>query len=147
MAGPATVHATAVLVGAKAVLIRGASGAGKSRLALGLIAAAGPGGPRFARLIADDRVLLEAASGRLVVRAPAPIAGLVEQRGRGVVACAYEAMAVVGLIVDLDAADAARMPEGQALETVVEGVTVSRLPVASGCDPLPLVLSLVKGRL
>ncbi|MCZ0737503.1 HPr kinase/phosphorylase [Phreatobacter sp. AB_2022a] len=146
MPGPATVHATAVLVDAKAVLIRGASGAGKSRLALGLIDAAGPAGPRFARLIADDRVLLEAAGGRLIVRAPVPIAGLVEQRGRGVVSRAYEAVAVVGLIVDLDAADAARMPEGTALETVVEGVTVSRLPVASGCDPLPLVLSLLKER-
>ena len=142
----ATVHATAVLVGAKAVLIRGASGAGKSRLALGLIDAVGTGGLRFARLIADDRVILEAAHGRLVVRAPPPIAGLVEERGRGILACAYEDLAVVGLIVDLAAADAARMPEGRALETVVEGVTVSRLPVASGCDPLPLVLSLVQGR-
>ncbi|MGB6890957.1 MAG: serine kinase, partial [Xanthobacteraceae bacterium] len=36
----ATVHASAVLVGARAVLIRGASGAGKSRLALELLDAA-----------------------------------------------------------------------------------------------------------
>ena len=44
-----TVHATAVLVGADGVLIRGDSGAGKSALALALI-------ERGARLIADDRV-------------------------------------------------------------------------------------------
>ncbi|QCI65383.1 HPr kinase/phosphorylase [Phreatobacter stygius] len=141
-----TVHASAVLVGAKAVLIRGASGAGKSRLVLGLIDAGRSGGLAFARLVADDRVRLEAAHGRLLVSAPQPIAGLVEERGRGVMACAYEAMAVVGLVVDLDAGDAARMPDPLALQTVVEGVIVSRLPVAPGCDPLPLVLSLLQGR-
>lgn len=141
-----TVHASAVLAGAKAVLIRGASGAGKSRLVLGLLDAAHTGGLSFARLVADDRVRLEAAHGRLLVRAPERIAGLVEERGRGVLACRYEAVAVVGLVVDLDAADGARMPDVLALKTVIDGVIVSRLPVAPGCDPLPLVLSLLQGR-
>ena len=54
----ATVHASAVLVGARAVLIRGPSGAGKSRLALDLIEAARGGRLRFARLVGDDRVHL-----------------------------------------------------------------------------------------
>ena len=54
-----TVHATAVLVGADGVLIRGESGAGKSALALALI-------ERGARLIADDRLMLSACHGRLV---------------------------------------------------------------------------------
>ncbi|RAI36158.1 serine/threonine protein kinase, partial [Rhodoplanes roseus] len=49
-----TLHASTVLVGARAVLIRGASGSGKSRLALRLLdAVAAAGG--FARLVADDR--------------------------------------------------------------------------------------------
>ncbi|WP_204322867.1 hypothetical protein, partial [Streptococcus pneumoniae] len=68
----------------------------------------------FARLVADDRVHLAAAHGRLLARTPAPIAGLVEERGRGVMACRYEPVAVVGLVVDLDAADGARMPDGLA---------------------------------
>jgi HPr kinase/phosphorylase len=143
---PPTVHASAVLVGAKAVLIRGPSGTGKSRLLVGLLDAARSGMLPFARLVADDRVYLEAAHGRLIVRAPQPIAGLIEERGRGVVPCRYEPMAVVGLVVDLDAADAARMPETMAVSAVIEGVIVSRLPVAPGCDPLPLVLSLLQGR-
>src|SRR5262249_49767244 len=61
----ATVHASAVLVGARAVLIRGPSGAGKSRLALELLQARVL---PFTRLIGDDRVHLEAAAGRLLVR-------------------------------------------------------------------------------
>jgi len=63
-----TVHASAVLTGARAVLIRGAAGTGKSRLAFALIAAAQIGLLRFARLVGDDRVHLEPCHGRLLVR-------------------------------------------------------------------------------
>ena len=79
-----TVHASAVLVGARAVLIRGPSGAGKSRLALDLIAAAAAGRLRFARLVGDDRVHLEKSGGRLLVRPAAALAGLIELRGTGI---------------------------------------------------------------
>ncbi|MGA7487776.1 MAG: serine kinase, partial [Xanthobacteraceae bacterium] len=63
-----TVHASAVLAGARAVLIRGPAGAGKSQLALALIHAGETGLLRFARLVGDDRVHLEAHHGRLLVR-------------------------------------------------------------------------------
>jgi len=69
---PSTIHASAVLVGARAVLIRGPSGSGKSRLAFDLISAAG-GPMRFARLVADDRAELEAAGGRLLVPRRSPV--------------------------------------------------------------------------
>ena len=108
---PATVHASAVLVGARAVLIRGPSGAGKSRLALELIEAARAGRLRFARLVGDDRVHLESAGGRLLVRPAPALAGLIELRGIGILRLDYEPCAVVGLVVDLDAADAERLPE------------------------------------
>ena len=61
----ASVHACAVLVGARAILIRGPAGSGKSRLALALIQAAETGRLPFARLLADDRVRPEAHHGRL----------------------------------------------------------------------------------
>jgi HPr kinase/phosphorylase len=60
-----TIHASAVLVGARAVLIRGPAGAGKSSLAYALIRAADAGLP-FARLVGDDRVHVEAAHGRVL---------------------------------------------------------------------------------
>jgi len=54
----ATVHASAVRIGERAVLIRGPSGSGKSRLALELILAARTGVIAPAELVGDDRVHL-----------------------------------------------------------------------------------------
>ena len=100
-----TVHASAVLVGARAVLIRGAPAAGKSALALRLIGAARSGLIPFARLVGDDRVHLEACHGRLLVRPAAALEGLLEVRGLGIRRLPYEPAAVVGLVVDLGAAE------------------------------------------
>jgi serine kinase of HPr protein (carbohydrate metabolism regulator) len=135
------VHASAVLAGARAVLIRGPSGAGKSRLALALLAAATDGRLPFARLVGDDRCHLAAHHGRLVVSPAAELAGLIEVHGLGIRRVAYEPSAVVGLVVDLAAADAARMPAQAAERIAVDGIEVSRLAVAPDTDPLPLVLA------
>jgi len=136
-----TIHASAVLVGARAVLIRGPSGSGKSRLALELIETARAGRFRFARLIGDDRVQLKCAGGRLLVRPAPQLAGLIELRGAGILRFDYEPCAVVGLVVDLDAADAARLPDRQAVE--IEGITLPHLAVAAGMPALPAVLALL----
>jgi HPr kinase/phosphorylase len=137
----ATVHASAVLIGARAVLIRGPSGAGKSRLAWELIEAGRGTAAGVARLVGDDRVHLQAAGGRLLVRPAGTLAGLMELRGVGILRRDHEACAVVRLVIDLAAADAERLPlDGK---TVVEGVTLPRLAVALGVAPLPLVLAMV----
>jgi len=135
-----TVHASAVLAGARAVLIRGPSGAGKSRLALALLMAAQDGQLAFARLVADDRCHLEAHHGRLLVRPAAELAGLIEVHGLGIRRLPHEPVAVVGLVVDLAAANAERLPDaGQ--RASIAGIEVSRLAVAPDADPLPLVLA------
>jgi HPr kinase/phosphorylase len=138
----ATVHASAVLAGTRAVLIRGPSGAGKSRLALALIEAARAGHLPFARLVADDRVHLSPAAGRLLVRPAAALAGLVELRGVGIVRVAYEPCAVVGIVVDLGAS-AERLPPAEQRRTVIEGITLPRLAVAAGEDALPPLVALL----
>lgn len=137
----ATVHASCVLVGRRAVLIRGPSGSGKSRLALALLEASRSGRAPPAWLVADDRVRLRAAGGRLVAEAPESIRGRMEVRGAGIHAAPCEPLALVGLVVDLAASDAARMPERTAGTAAISGVTLSRLPVAAGTDALPLVLA------
>jgi serine kinase of HPr protein (carbohydrate metabolism regulator) len=140
MAGEApTVHGTAVLIGARAVLIRGPSGAGKSRLALSLIGAAHTGLLRFARLVGDDRVHIAARNGRLLVRPAARLLGLIEVRGLGVRKVEYELRAVVGLVVDLCAPDAERLPSPETV--VIEGVAVRRLAIAEQSDPLQAVIA------
>jgi HPr kinase/phosphorylase len=137
----ATVHASAVLIGARAVLIRGPSGSGKSRLALDLITAGRDGRLRFARLVGDDRVHLESAGGRLLVRPASTLAGLIEVRGAGIVRLDHESCAVVGLVVDLAATDAERLPDKRPVE--VEGIKIPRFAVAAGLEALPGVLALL----
>lgn len=142
MNAPPTIHASAVLTGAHAVLIRGPAGSGKSRLALNLIQAASRQ-LMFARLVADDRVHIEAAHGRLIARPPAALAGLLEVRGLAIARLAYEPMAVVSWVVDLDVAAPTRMPDDCAAHAILAGVRIRRLPVAPRCDPLPMVLAAV----
>ena len=137
-----TVHASCVLVGARALLIRGPAGSGKSRLALALVDAARGGRLPFAHLVADDRVTLEATHGRLVASAPEAIRGLIEVRGLGIRRIEHEPRAVVGLVVDLASQDAARLPAPVAATCEILGVRLPRLPVASE-DPLPIVLACI----
>jgi HPr kinase/phosphorylase len=144
MAGPsATVHASAVLVGARAVLIRGPSGSGKSQLALDLIEAGRTGALLLARLVADDRVHIEAVAGRLLARPAEALTGLLEVRGIGLLRVAHEPCAVIGLVVDLAAADAERLPDSARRMTQVDGIELPRLAVASGVPALPSVLAVL----
>jgi HPr kinase/phosphorylase len=136
-----SIHASAVLVGARAVLIRGPSGAGKSRLASELLGAAQKGQLPFALLVADDRSHVEPHDGRLLVRPAPEIKGLIEVRGLGIRRLPYEPVAVVGLVVDLAAQDGARLPAPTSERVTIDGIELARLAVAAGTDPLPLVLA------
>jgi serine kinase of HPr protein (carbohydrate metabolism regulator) len=136
-----TVHASAVLVGARAVLIRGPSGAGKSRLALALLETADNGQSVFTRLVSDDRSHLEAHHGRLLVSAPPGLAGLIEVRGLGIRRLPWEPVAVVGLVVDLAAPDGDRLPAAASRHVTIEGIGLARLAVAAELEPLPMVLA------
>jgi HPr kinase/phosphorylase len=136
-----TVHASAVLVGNRAVLIRGQSGAGKSRLAFDLILAGRAGQIPPAMLVGDDRVHLQAGEGQLVVRPARELAGLIEIRGLGIRRCEFVGEAIVGLVVDLSAADAERLPPPEAFLADICGVKLPRIPVGSGQAPLPLVVA------
>src|SRR5450432_869544 len=130
-----TIHATAVLVGARAVLILGPPGVGKSRLALALLAAAQTGQLSFARLVGDDRVLIEPVYGRLLVRPAPALAGLLEVRGLGIRRVPHEPVAVVGSVLEL-AAGAGRLPEPASRETQIAKIRLPRLAVAPGVEPL-----------
>lgn len=140
----ATVHASAVLVGPKAVLIRGPAGSGKSHLVWELIQVAARGALPFARLVADDRAYVEASAGRLLVRPAQALAGLLEIRGLGIRRLPYEAVATVGLVVDLGAADAERYPPSEAGTTSIAGVFLPRLTAAPGAPALGSVLAYLR---
>lgn len=134
-----TIHASAVLVGERAVIIRGPSGSGKSRLAAKLLDAGKTGLLPYVRLVADDRIRISAAHGRLLAAAPGSIRGLVEVHGLGIRAVPCEPMAVAGWIVDLAAEDAARMPEPGFAE--LAGVRIPRLAIKANENAFPILLA------
>lgn len=121
-AAPLYLHGTCIALGARAVLLRGASGAGKSDLAYRLIREDADG---ETRLVADDQVALRMAEGALLAHAPAALAGLLELRGLGLVAVPTVPEAPLALIVDLVAREAVpRLPEPR-----YEALLGIRLPV------------------
>jgi serine kinase of HPr protein (carbohydrate metabolism regulator) len=141
-----TVHASAVLVGARAMLIRGPAGSGKSLLALRLLQEARHGALPFARLIGDDRVRLEAVNGRLVVRPAQALAGMLEVRGLGIRRLPYEPVAAVGLVMDLASEAAERLPDATNQQVKIAGIVLPRLAVAGRTDAIPLLLAYLQSR-
>lgn len=86
----------------RGVLIEGASGSGKSDLALRAM-------DQGFRLVADDRVLLWASEGRLYGRAPDALRGLIEVRGVDVLALEPVAFCEVALLARLETPE--RLPD------------------------------------
>lgn len=136
----ASVHASAVLVGDRAVLIRGPSGAGKSRLAFALILSGRAGLIPATTLIGDDRLILSANDGMVYAQGVPELAGMIEIYGLGIRKCEFARGGAIGLVVDLAASDAERLPPAKALKTTLAGLELPRIPVAKGNDPLPLVV-------
>lgn len=93
----------------RGVLIEGASGSGKSDLALRAL-------DHGFRLVADDRVLVWTDDGRLFGRAPETLGGLLEVRGLGVISVAPIAFCEIVLLARLGTPE--RMPES-ATETIL----------------------------
>ena len=136
-----TVHASAVRVGDRGVLIRGPSGAGKSRLAFELILAGRAGLIPPTTLVGDDRLHLRTRDGALLATPARNLAGLIEIRGLGVRRLPFAAEATVAIVVDLAAADAARLPADESLLIELNGIKMPRIPVATGMPGYPLVLA------
>ena len=97
------VHATTIQLGSYAVLLLGESGAGKTDLALRLIA-------EGALLVADDQTRLTLRDGRLIASAPATIAGRIEARGVGILPAPQIESSIVRLAVQLAGEPIERMP-------------------------------------
>ena len=114
--GTTILHASCVAVGRRGLLIMGASGSGKSALALQLMALG-------ADLVADDRTVLCQRGEGLSARAPDAIAGMIEARFVGLLRAAVTTAAPVAA-VDLDRAETTRLPPSRTCD--VMGV---RLPL------------------
>ena len=104
----------------RGVLIEGPSESGKSDLALRVLNLG-------FRIVADDRVALFVAKGRLFGRAPAPLTGLLEVRGLGITWFDPVPFADVSLVVScIKSGDAERLPRKKR-SILIAGV---RIPLA-----------------
>jgi HPr kinase/phosphorylase len=102
--GRLTLHASAVALGGRGVLIRGASGTGKSSLALQLLT-------RGASLIADDGVRVDTAGTVPFLERPDHATDLIESRGIGLLrAGPVCGRAELVLAIDLDRVEPERLP-------------------------------------
>ncbi|WP_099826639.1 HPr kinase/phosphorylase [Oceaniglobus indicus] len=113
-------HASCVALNARALLIVGASGRGKSALALELMAFG-------AGLVADDRTRLYRDGGVLIAAAPPTLPAMIEARGLGLLLADLHPPCDVAAIVDLD-----RSP-------------TDRLPPPAHCDILGCAIPLLSG--
>lgn len=130
------IHASGAVIGETGILIRGASGAGKSRLVLTLTSMAEAFG-YFARLVGDDRIYLERSGGRLVARGHPAIQGAIEWRGQGIFHTIFLDSVVLGLVIDLDSSGTERLrcPEEGNLEITLAGVKVAAMTLCSDLGP------------
>jgi HPr kinase/phosphorylase len=137
------VHGTCVALGRWAALLRGASGAGKSDLALRFLflARRGPAALSAPALVADDQVCLRREGARLVASAPATICGKIEVRGFGIVGVKCRSEADLALIVELTQEEGERLPE-RALTTRLLGIDVPLLRLAPWQASAPIKLAL-----
>jgi serine kinase of HPr protein (carbohydrate metabolism regulator) len=136
------VHASCCAWSGLGVLLRGTPGSGKSDLALRLVDAG-------FRLVADDRVDLVATDGVVTASAPAPLAGLIEVRGLGILHLGEHVAAPLGLLADLaPAATIDRLPEPASEEVLGVRLPVIRLdPTApSAVARVRAALAVLEGR-
>ncbi|OAP38834.1 serine kinase [Sinorhizobium glycinis] len=137
-----------MVLGTTGFLVTGPSGSGKSALALACISEIRRRG-RFAALIADDRVDLTLANGRIVARCPPAIRGLIEIRGSGIVevetlsACVLD-WAILPVRAPFDPRLA---PEQEELHLEVgRSLPMLRLPVETLLSPVDALAALLPGK-
>ncbi len=137
MIGPESLHATCVAMDGRGILLIGASGSGKSDLALRLI-------DRGAKLVSDDRVTVQRDGDRLVASTPGPMFGQIEIRAVGI--CRVEAVreVEVALVVRLGV-EGDRLPEAPTETVGGIALPLLRLDAHRASAPIKVEMALKQG--
>jgi len=105
------VYGSAIAVGGRGFLIRGASGSGKSGLVLQMMALG-------ADLISDDQVIMERSAGTITMSAPQTLVGKIEARFVGILNVPSRQNVVLNHVIDLDVDSQAQLPQLQYCEVL-----------------------------
>ncbi len=128
---PELLHATAVSVGGKGILLLGPSGSGKSDLALRLI-------DRGATLISDDGVLVAPGDPLPFMRTAPNIAGMIEMRGVGIVKMPFVDGVELHLVAQLGDAGERMPPQVQSTKIAGRMVRFICLSAFEASAPLKI---------
>jgi HPr kinase/phosphorylase len=132
----ALIHGSCVAADGRALVALGRPGAGKSQLALELMALG-------AALVADDQVALRREGEKVIAAPPPRLAGLIEARGAGLLRVPHVAEAEVRLVVDLDAEEEQRLPPRRTVALL--GVALPLLRRSRWLTPAAVMASLRHG--
>jgi HPr kinase/phosphorylase len=119
-------HASCIVLGEAGILIQGKSGSGKSTLARGLLEKAHQQG-LLAKLVGDDRIIVQMQHGRILARPHPCIQGLLEIRGFGLIQHSFEPYCVIKAGILCQEQRPSRLPDRNEREMKVAGVTLPRL--------------------
>lgn len=125
-------HGCCVSVSGRGLLVLGASGRGKSQLALRMIALG-------AVLVADDQLWLWPDGGALWAAPVRTIAGRIEARGLGILELPWQPQVALAGVLDLDTTETERLPPSRVWsEAGIEVPLFLRPPMSE--DPAPALL-------
>ena len=129
-------HGTGVAIEGTGVLLRGASGSGKSNLAVRLI-------DQGAILVSDDQIVLQRRGKGVFMSAPVALAGKLEVRGIGIVQMPDAGATLLRMVVDLvPSGDVDRLPERRTTAILGTDIPCLRLDAGEPAAPIKLRLAL-----
>jgi len=134
-----TIHASTVAIEGRAVMITGASGSGKSDLALRLL-------DRGFSLVSDDQTIVKRVGSHLLASPPPNIAGQLAIRGIGIIAMDNLSDLPVALSVELTSSDIQRLPD-DSQERPILGVKLPLITIDAMTASAPSKVALALDRM